>query len=112
VVVADLNADGTGIRPDEAYPPLIIDADAVLPVPISLQSLKPVAGRHAKIDKRRRGVQIIQLPQRNRGDVAKPPTCTSRISASVSRHRKDWIAIPATPVTCDVIDQAVMGDGA
>jgi hypothetical protein len=35
--------------PNKTYPPLIVDADGVLALPISFQGLKAVAGRYAKI---------------------------------------------------------------
>src|ERR1700761_7940839 len=44
----------------------------MLPSPIALQSLKSVSGRCPKIDQRRGGIQVVQLSQRDTGDVAEP----------------------------------------
>ena|ERR1035441_5784213 len=49
------------LRPFEANPPLIVDADAVLALSISPQHLKAVARQHGKISKRDGGFQTIQL---------------------------------------------------
>jgi hypothetical protein len=40
---------GRAFHPIEANPPLVINADAKLPFPVSLQDLKPVAGQGSQI---------------------------------------------------------------
>jgi hypothetical protein len=45
MVVGDLDAVRGTITPDKAQPPLVIDADAVLALPVALQSLKAVPWR-------------------------------------------------------------------
>ncbi len=48
VVAVDLNACRPGVRPDETYPPLVIDADTMLPDSIAFHGLKPVTGQAAQ----------------------------------------------------------------
>src|SRR2546430_9007798 len=45
VVVHDFHAPGVPCLPFEAHAPLLIDADAVLPFSIPLQSLQPIPRR-------------------------------------------------------------------
>src|SRR4051794_32675197 len=51
VIVHDLAAPGRSLAPFEAYPPLIVDANAVLSTPAAVQSFEPIAGRHPQIVK-------------------------------------------------------------
>jgi hypothetical protein len=53
VVVYDFNIVGIGVFPGEADAPLVIDADAVLPFSITLQSFQMIA---------RRLLQVLQVP--------------------------------------------------
>jgi hypothetical protein len=34
------------VSPNKANPPLVVDADRVLPAPVAAQRLKSIAGRH------------------------------------------------------------------
>src|SRR6476660_2656467 len=49
VVVDDPNVPSGARSPFEAYPPLIIDADAVLPVTVAEQRFEAVAGRDSQV---------------------------------------------------------------
>jgi hypothetical protein len=49
VVVHDLNVPRGAFSPFEAYPPLIIDADAVLPMTVAEQRFEAVARRHSQV---------------------------------------------------------------
>ncbi|XEN33400.1 hypothetical protein M728_004061 (plasmid) [Ensifer sp. WSM1721] len=49
MVVDYFDVFDASIRPDEAYAPLIIDADRMLAFSISLQRFKPISRRGAKI---------------------------------------------------------------
>jgi hypothetical protein len=49
VVVHDFHIPRRAFAPLEAYPPLIIDADAVLAAPIAVQSFAPIARRNSQI---------------------------------------------------------------
>src|SRR5437762_13703735 len=65
MVVHDLHAVGVAVLPDEADAPLVVDADAVLPRPVALQRLEPVAGRHSQRIEPSRGVKLRQLAPRH-----------------------------------------------
>jgi hypothetical protein len=64
VVVNDFNVGRTGVCPAKANPKLIVDSDAVLPLPVSLQSLEPIAGRNPEI---LQDVGLVQLVQSTPG---------------------------------------------
>jgi hypothetical protein len=57
------------ISPNEANPPLIVDADRMLPAPILRQCLKPIAGRHPEIIECPGIVDETQLSQRDGLDI-------------------------------------------
>jgi len=61
VVVDDLNVSGSGIGPAEAEPPLLVDADAVLPSSIAAELLEPVGWRHSEVVQRCRTVEHGEL---------------------------------------------------
>jgi hypothetical protein len=42
VVVRDLDLIGVGVPPGEADTPLLVDADAVLTLPVAVQLLQPI----------------------------------------------------------------------
>jgi hypothetical protein len=52
--------------PHEANAVLVIDANTVLPGPISLQRLQSVSGRSAQIIQIHGGLELVQLPPGNR----------------------------------------------
>jgi hypothetical protein len=45
MIVGDFDLFRAGIRPDEANPPLLVDAERMLATPVAGQSLQPIAGR-------------------------------------------------------------------
>src|SRR5258708_39956980 len=49
------------IRPLKTNAPLIVDANAVLPLPIALQRFEPVARQRRQITKDMRGFETIEL---------------------------------------------------
>src|SRR6266850_1896623 len=57
----DVRRARRSIRPLKTDAPLIVDADAVLPLSIALQRLKPVAGQRRQIMKDVRGFKTIEL---------------------------------------------------
>jgi hypothetical protein len=61
MIVDNLDIEGFAIPPDKANPPLIIDADAVLALPVPRQSFQPVATQPAQIVKTLRCVDHKQL---------------------------------------------------
>jgi hypothetical protein len=50
------------VRPLEAHPPLPIDPDAELPVPVAAQRLKSIAGQKHQVASANRRFQNIQPP--------------------------------------------------
>jgi hypothetical protein len=54
----------SSIAPFEAYPVLIIDANAVLASPIAADLFNAISGRNHKIFQRQCGVQDIKLLER------------------------------------------------
>src|SRR5574338_833978 len=70
VVIGDFDVVGMAGLPPEADPVLLIDANAVLPPPVSPQALQAVAGWHAQLREVADPVQLVQLaaydgPERN-----------------------------------------------
>jgi hypothetical protein len=53
------------LAPHKADPPLLIDADRVLPLPVSSESLQLISRRRSQDAKLRGRMQLEQLPQRH-----------------------------------------------
>jgi len=65
VVIADLNIRRTNVRPDEADPVLVVDADAALPSSVAVQSLETIGRRHLEVFKPGGGIEHDQLSHRD-----------------------------------------------
>lgn len=65
MIIRDLYIKGIPFSPFKADPPLIIDADAVLPRPISGKLFQPVRRRDSQIVERYGVIQHSQLAQSN-----------------------------------------------
>jgi len=76
VVIDDFNVFGSVRGPNETYAPLIVDAYAVLPLPLALQRLQMIAGRHTQVIQNRRPVELFKL-SKGRPLDADPTTDTS-----------------------------------
>jgi hypothetical protein len=61
MIIYDLYPFSMAILPDETNPPLIIDADAVLPFAISLENLQPIRSWQPQIMESRGGVNRVEL---------------------------------------------------
>ncbi len=61
MIIYDLDVEYIPVLPAKAYPPLIVDADAVLPLAVAFQGLQPVSRWNPKILQASRLVQIQQL---------------------------------------------------
>jgi hypothetical protein len=63
VIIDDLNIDRARrtIRPFETNAPLIVDANAVLPLSAALQCLKAISGKERKILERAPRFKLIEL---------------------------------------------------
>src|SRR5258705_8198950 len=71
MVIDDFNAVWVSGRPHEADPPLVVDANTVLPQSIALQCLQPVATNGRKILKRDRRVQASEPGSRRELECSK-----------------------------------------
>jgi hypothetical protein len=70
MIVNDLDLVRTGVGPHEAQPPLIVDAHALLPSPITPERFKPIAWRRTHEIQRLGRVQHRQLAGRDHLDDA------------------------------------------
>lgn len=61
MVVDDLDVPCSAFTPDEADPPLIVDADTRLSSAIAFERLQAIAGRNAQIIQRLSGVKHLQF---------------------------------------------------
>src|SRR6185437_957951 len=82
MIIADLDVGRSLLCPFETQAKLIVDAHAVLPVPIALQRLEPVAGRRAQIIERSRGVEHIELPLRLLSNLLGRQSHSFRVASS------------------------------
>ena len=72
VIIDDLDFCRSRVCPDEANPPLVVDPYAPLAFAVAAQSLKPVAGRRARVLQFTGGVQHVELAPRHTGGVLPP----------------------------------------
>jgi hypothetical protein len=63
VIVDDLDVERVAVIPVEADPPLIIDPDAMLTLPISREFFQAIPGRHFEVAQRISRVQQEELLQ-------------------------------------------------
>jgi hypothetical protein len=61
MIIHNLHVKRIGPSPAETDPPLIINADAVLSLPFSLESLQAVSGRGSKVAQLHTAVQLAQF---------------------------------------------------
>ncbi len=79
MIVGDFHLVGIAITPLEADPPLIIDSNTVLSLPVSPECFQPVSWRGSEISKFRSRVQLPQFPPRNPFDADKAPDPFPRV---------------------------------
>jgi hypothetical protein len=72
VIVHDLDAMDAIFPPQEADAPLVVDADAVLPLSIPLQGFQSISGRNPQTGQFSGGMELQQLPSRDPFDVPEP----------------------------------------
>jgi hypothetical protein len=65
MVVGYFNVTGVSVFPEKTYPPLIVNPDAVLPLTIALQGLKPIARRNPEVLKALGLMKVQELPPCN-----------------------------------------------
>jgi hypothetical protein len=63
VVVDDLDRVGMSVSPNEANPPLVVDADRMLSCALLLQRFEAIARRNAQVIEPAGIVQETELPQ-------------------------------------------------
>jgi hypothetical protein len=74
MVIGNFDVPRSVTFPDEAHSVLIVDPDAVLPLPISGKSFQSIAGRHAQIVQTDSDIELVQLTQGGRLNA--PPAAT------------------------------------
>jgi hypothetical protein len=87
VIVNDLDVEGVCTFPAKADPPLIVDADTVLPFALALQRFESVARRYPKIIESKRSMQVQQLPARrtlDRPELQDAPVIEKRFSSGIA----------------------------
>lgn len=72
MIIYDFNLVGITIGPDETDSPLIIDANAVLPLPTPLQSFQPIPRRNPQILKYLGPVENQQFSSGDPFDIPEP----------------------------------------
>ena len=73
MVINDLHILSVMAGPSEADSPLIIDPDAVLPLPVAPQSLQSIAGRNAQVIEAGGDFELTQLATSHNRDTFKAP---------------------------------------
>ena len=73
MVVDDFHFEGVTVAPAETNAPLIVYANAVLPLPVPAEGFKAVARGHAKILNRTGSMQVQQLSSRRSFNAGKSP---------------------------------------
>ena len=70
MIIYNFNFVRVAVHPFEADPPLLVDADAVLPFSAAPQGFQPVSRRDSEILEANRSVQKLQSVERSFLDVA------------------------------------------
>ena len=60
MIINDSHILRTGLRPDEADPVLVVDPNAVLPLPLTLQRFEVIPRRHGKLFQPDYTTQLVQ----------------------------------------------------
>ena len=76
MVIRDFNCASVGTAPFEAYSVLIVDSNAVLSLPVTVQFLQPVSRRDLQVVQRQGTVEHGQLSFRHAGRRRAP--CLAR----------------------------------
>ena len=73
MVITDLDIVCIAFDKPEAYAPLIIDGDGMLPFSVAPESVKPIAGRYLQVVQPNGEIQILQLSSCSSGDFRRKP---------------------------------------
>lgn len=71
MVIHDLYLGRVALAPHEADAPLVVDANAVLPLSVAFQLFKPVTGRSGQVAKPHGEMQLLQFSPGNALDGSK-----------------------------------------
>jgi len=72
MIIHDLHVFGTHIRPNKTESISIVDADAILAVPVTPEPFEAISGRNAEIFEPPRYLELSQLASSNPFDRLKP----------------------------------------
>ncbi len=61
MIVDDFGIENFAVLPHEAHAPLLVNADAVLPITVALKCLELIAGRHGQVAKSRGRVEVLEF---------------------------------------------------
>jgi hypothetical protein len=73
VIIGNFNIERVAAFPTKANPVLIVNANAVLPCPISLQGLQPVCRGRSKVAKIFGAIDLDETAKGHPGDLLKSP---------------------------------------
>jgi hypothetical protein len=65
MIVHNLHVVGVAFVPDKANPPLVVDSNAVLSLPITFQRLQAISRRGSQVTEFNGRIQLAQLPKRH-----------------------------------------------
>ncbi len=77
VVVNDLDIFGADGRPSEANAELVVDPDAVLTGPVTLERLEPITRRNSQVFQAARDLQLPDLPSSRGLDTIESPDAST-----------------------------------
>src|SRR4029077_14740893 len=69
VIICNFNFVRVSVHPPEADSPLPVDANAMLPLPVALESFQAVSGRNSQVFEANRRIHKLQFVQRLLLDV-------------------------------------------
>src|SRR6476661_8757270 len=98
VIVHDFHIPRRSLTPFKAYPPLIVDADAVLATPVAVQSFEPIARRRSQIVEllgRVNGEQLgsrtaLNLVRQGLDRITGKQRCRSRVGEALDHECKAY----------------------
>jgi hypothetical protein len=71
MIIYNIHVEGMSAFPQETYPPLVIDPDAVLPLSIPFEPLQPICRRNTQILESHGPMQHPKLSEGNILDVSR-----------------------------------------
>ncbi len=107
MIIRYLNVIGIAIAKPKANPPLIVNGNRILPSPVPLQLMEPIARRNFQVSQARREIKILQLPQSPlpdpRRELLRPAALVQLLRTLVSKglnHARSvmWCVTPVNTV--------------